>query len=342
MSNNVEITGQVLVKELMSLDVLTVGAKATLLEACEIMCQSNQSCVVVTDNDSPIGILTERDMVRILISFLDTKTKKKLLLNSFMTTSPITIHEQRGMDDARTLFRKNKIRHLPIVNDGGNLTGILDYSQIVESDKAHADKIEVSIEEQTNDIGMVKNELLVMSLKDPLLGISKRRAMEADLNRAHDVALRYDRPYSMVLMDIDYFKKYNENYGHTKGDEALKWIGDYIQQSLRVADGLYRYGGDEFLLLLPETLEDGESIFVRRLITGLAELALPHSQSPFGYLSMSAGLVTENPSQAKDISWQQLLKRADKALYTAKQQGRNQYAVSENRNRIYAETSAVA
>jgi diguanylate cyclase (GGDEF)-like protein len=333
---------QVSVKELMTTDVRTVCSSATLLEACQIMCDTQRSCLVVTDNDCPVGIITERDMVRILLSFLDTKSNKKLQLNSFMTTSPVTIQESQAVVDAMTLIQSKKIRHLPVVDQKGKLSGILAYSNIVQKEQQILCNLEESFNTQTHDLQIVNDQLRILSLEDPLLGIGNRRAMQIDLDYTHDVALRYDRPYSLVLIDVDYFKKYNDHYGHARGDDALKWISDYIGQTLRTADRVYRYGGEEFLLLLPETSEDGATIFVRRLVCGLAELSLPHALSPFGYLSISAGLVTEEPNQSKNVSWQQLVERADRALYTAKQQGRNQFAVSEKENTIYADTSAVA
>ena len=156
------------------------------------------------------------------------------------------------------------------------------------------------------------------------------RAMEVDLKYTHEDALRYQRPYSIALLDVDCFKLYNDHYGHAAGDRALQQVASYLRSMSRNADRLYRYGGEELLLLLPETRLAGAEVLARRLVEGLAECNIPHCKSPFEVVTISGGIGCEELERgAADKTWQEVAARADQALYRAKGNGRNQVAVEK-------------
>lgn len=96
-------------------------------------------------------------------------------------------------------------------------------------------------------------ELLRLAREDPLLGIGNRRAMEISLDHIHELSVRYGRPYSLLLFDVDHFKSYNDSYGHPAGDVALQRLAQQVVDSLRKSARVYRYGGEELLAMLPET-----------------------------------------------------------------------------------------
>jgi diguanylate cyclase (GGDEF)-like protein len=123
-------------------------------------------------------------------------------------------------------------------------------------------------------------------------------------------------------MDIDYFKSYNDLRGHRAGDDCLAAVGKAVGQSLqRPADLAARYGGDEFVLVLPDTYMDGALDVGQRVLAAIAECGIPHSASAFGRVTLSIGVAVVVP--APNHTLQELLERADRALYVAKQAGRN-------------------
>jgi|Deesub1362A_J573_1020465.scaffolds.fasta_scaffold00710_22 diguanylate cyclase (GGDEF)-like protein len=149
------------------------------------------------------------------------------------------------------------------------------------------------------------------SLEDPLTGLANRRKMHLYLERMLSEASRYRTPLSVVLMDLDHFKDYNDTWGHQAGDELLRKVAWLLKDSIRGADLLVRYGGDEFLLLLPQTDFRQAQMLGRRLAQKVLEATGQ---------SLSAGVATLRPGMTAEG----LLQEADQALYQAKRQRRAQ------------------
>jgi two-component system chemotaxis family response regulator WspR len=125
-----------------------------------------------------------------------------------------------------------------------------------------------------------------------------------------------------MLCDIDHFKLYNDTYGHLAGDEVLKRVAGVISQNLRTGDTAYRYGGEEFLVMLPEQSVGSATVAAERLRRRVEELAIPHeAKAPPGVVTISVGLAAHAPGEGKPL--EELLKEADEALYDAKEAGRN-------------------
>lgn len=167
-------------------------------------------------------------------------------------------------------------------------------------------------------------ELLEQSRTDGLTGLGNRRRMEEDIARTHARALRVGRSYGVALFDIDYFKSYNDHYGHIAGDEALRRVATCIDLVVRAGECAYRYGGEEFLLLIPDC-EPADSVLVtsERIRRALAEAEIPHAPRPSAppLLTMSGGVscwVAGSPLTALDV-----IEQADEALFEAKSAGRN-------------------
>ncbi len=149
-----------------------------------------------------------------------------------------------------------------------------------------------------------------LSLHDPLTGLANRRGMEINLKQAMNLAERYRHPLTVAMLDIDFFKEYNDTHGHAAGDELLTQVARRIVGSIRTAEQSARYGGEEFLLILPETNLDGARIAAERLRETIArELEI----------TVSIGLARYRPGSTRD----ELVKGADDALYRAKENGRN-------------------
>lgn len=156
--------------------------------------------------------------------------------------------------------------------------------------------------------------------RDPLTGLYNRRWLARQLPPAIELAQRHHRPYSVCMVDIDHFKPINDRLGHLAGDAALQWVSRQMQQALRQTDALVRVGGEEFLLLLPETSLAGATELAERICESLAHNRfLAAADATPLQITLSIGVA---PLLATDNS-DHLLFRADTALYAAKQQGRN-------------------
>ena len=170
----------------------------------------------------------------------------------------------------------------------------------------------------------VKTDLLEeMSHLDGLTQIANRRFMDTSLARELNRLARSANPLGLLMLDIDFFKPYNDHYGHGKGDECLVRVAATLQQTVqRPSDLLARYGGEEFVVILPETDRRGVEMIAEALRTAVAALELPHGFSEVaGHVTISVGGVAV-PTVADETA-QSLLKKADLALYAAKRQGRN-------------------
>jgi two-component system chemotaxis response regulator CheY len=131
------------------------------------------------------------------------------------------------------------------------------------------------------------------------------------------------------MCDIDRFKAYNDTHGHQAGDQALRTVAATIAQELRGGDSVYRYGGEEFLLVLPEQTLDTALVAVERVRSAVQRLAIPQpAAGPGGRLTLSAGIAAFGPGET--TSAEELLQQADAALYRAKSAGRNQLALADS------------
>jgi diguanylate cyclase (GGDEF)-like protein len=174
------------------------------------------------------------------------------------------------------------------------------------------------------------NELLLkLSLTDGLTGIANRRAFDETLEREWKLAARLGQPVSLLLCDIDFFKPFNDTYGHQAGDICLQKVADAIKSTLlRPNDFVARYGGEEFSVILPNMDREGAqqvSDVIRLFIEGLQIPHITSNLSDKKIVTLSIGLVTIFPSPL--ISQYILVDQADKALYQAKSDGRNRVAV---------------
>ena len=162
-------------------------------------------------------------------------------------------------------------------------------------------------------------QLEVLATRDPLTGVDNRRAMERELQMAVETHKRNQAAFGLVMLDLDHFKRVNDQYGHDAGDRVLIAFTDLLQKSTRKVDRLFRFGGEEFVLLLPGTDVAGLQIVTANLLGKIAA----ELRGPAGPVTSSLGAATLRP----DEDWHHWLARADAALYQAKDGGRNRVVV---------------
>jgi diguanylate cyclase (GGDEF)-like protein len=170
----------------------------------------------------------------------------------------------------------------------------------------------------------------VQALRDALTGLANRRCFNETIEREFRRAARIRQPLSLIMVDIDLFKSFNDQFGHPAGDACLRAVSAAVQGVLRrPADMTARYGGEEFAILLPETDIAGASQIVANMLAAVRALAIRHEASPHGVVTLSAGVACWYPGR-QIASPAALLEMADTALYAAKTLGRNTFTVHQN------------
>jgi len=318
-------------RELMTKEVTCVDPGTNIPEVIHLMQAYRHSCLVVTEENIPVGIITERDLISVLANLLKDPGAAKGSASTIMSSPPITLDLTVTVFEALVVARTKGIRHLPVVHPNGKIAGLLTQTDLVRAHFMMIEKIrelvELSVTTKTKELNEANKELKALALEDGLLGIGNRRAMEVDLQYTHSAAMRYKNSYSIVILDIDYFKTYNDDYGHLMGDKALKEVADSLKSSIRKSDRLYRYGGEEFLLLLPETKGEQAEVMARRMIKRLADIGIPHRKNPFKVVTISGGIGENKCGVRVKSHWKEVVAEADLGLYKAKRTGRNRIAV---------------
>jgi diguanylate cyclase (GGDEF)-like protein len=174
--------------------------------------------------------------------------------------------------------------------------------------------------EHTEVLAAVNGRLEVLNRKDPLTGLANRRTLDETLTAAWNEGRATGRPVGFLMIDIDFFKRYNDHYGHPAGDACLRLLAATLADSVRGTDVVARYGGEEFSIILPGADLLTSYQLAERVQMAVVELQQEHAASPDGYLSVSVGAASAVPGPD---SPEDLIRAADRALYGAKHHGRN-------------------
>ena len=188
-------------------------------------------------------------------------------------------------------------------------------------------KAEQQIQELVHQLEIERDLAQSNSLTDSLTGLSNRRFFDNALRTEFSRHKRSGSQLSLIMLDVDHFKKYNDHYGHLEGDACLRQIAHTLQTVVeRAPDILARYGGEEFVVILPDTDSQGAAALARRIGESVRRLALPHAKSDTAeFVTISLGIATAGDHVLSDKS--RLVALADQALYHAKKNGRNRYEV---------------
>lgn len=235
-----------------------------------------------------------------------------------------------GLATIRELKRNDATRHIPVIfitglnspdeeEQGLNL-GAVDYI----GKPFHAAVVRARVRNQLQIVHQ-RHLLEQLALLDGLTGIPNRRNFNQAFEREWARCQRSGHPISLMMLDVDHFKSYNDTLGHAAGDLVLQSIANLLRKNIRrPADLVARYGGEEFVILLPETRQADAQLLAQRILDQLAEKDIPHPQSvTASRITISMGGISFIPQQLlPDLS---MLERADSALYQAKAQGRNRW-----------------
>jgi len=321
------------IQTIMTRDVVSVEPDSPLQEAIRNMREMRISCTVVCVGNVPVGIVTERDMPRIVDDLLAGEEVHALTSGDVMSKPVITARDDATLDAALAQMQEAQIRRLVVVDDSGYLVGVVTQTDLlgayVSDVERHRELLEQAVLERTNELEQTKRRLNALSKEDALLGIGNRLGMALALERAHAAAERYERSYAVALFDVDHFKNFNDIHGHNAGDDVLQAVSECLAETIRHADTLFRYSGEELLLLLPETTPDWAYKAAERARVAVEDTGLTYESSPHGCVTVSCGVAGFWPPDDDVTRWEDVVRRAEAALDVAKQGGRNQVKLSD-------------
>ncbi|ABG42171.1 response regulator receiver modulated diguanylate cyclase [Paraglaciecola sp. T6c] len=234
-----------------------------------------------------------------------------------------------GVEACKTLKEKSETHDIPIVFVTGHgdsdaedkcwEAGGVDFltKPVNANTLNHRIKSHLALKELTD-------ELRRMAYQDGLTQVSNRRYFDEYLLRQQKLSQRSGSFFALLMFDIDFFKYYNDHYGHLAGDDCLRLVAKVLKQSVeRPGDFVARFGGEEFAVVLPETGIAGAILVATKLLTSVRELGIKHKGSPFGVVTGSIGIAASDGGKK---TLQELIDTADRRLYLAKTNGRDQFA----------------
>lgn len=279
-------------------------------------------------------------------------------VNATVILQDLVMPDIDGLTLVRYFRANNKTRSIPIIvlsskeeattkrdafNNGASdyLVKLPDQIELLARIRAHSRSYLTHLErnaafsalrEMQKQLEETNKELQRLSAQDGLTGIPNRRSFDEMLEREWKRAHRNKAALALIMIDIDFFKRFNDNYGHLAGDDCLKRVAQALQAALhRPADMIARYGGEEFSAILPETTQEGANTVAENLHNALMTLAIEHGHSEAcPIVSISQGIAISEDCQFEDVT--ELMALADKALYEAKEAGRNQFKILHMEN----------
>ena len=294
---------------------------SSTLYAIKLIKNSNTDAVIIkNNNDKAVGIFTSKDFINLI--HLECDLTKKI--SNYMSSPIKTLKEHSTIADALAFIRKQKFKRIIVENDKGEITGIISQKELLRI--VYNKWIELMREKgseisKTNEaLIQTQAQLEEIASRDYLTKIYNRQKFESFLEYEIKKLDRYENgTFSILLVDIDHFKQVNDSYGHLKGDSVLQDFAKILKLSSRKSDVVARWGGEEFIVLLPHTNTE-EAIFVAEKIRSTVEV---YDFKDNLILTCSIGISQYHKNDTK----REIFNRADNALYKAKALGRNRIEI---------------
>lgn len=254
-----------------------------------------------------------------LFEIYNQESKTNVLFDSMSYSHP---------SDAFTFKTGNRKRHscqYRLLMGGQNL-GEVEFTRSKKFTEPETIKIEYLLSSLLNPLhnSLLYKQAILNSQIDPLTNVNNRTAFDSSLSRELSLAKRHNNDFAMIILDIDKFKNINDSHGHLFGDCVLRDVAGCINKNVRDSDIVFRYGGEEFVILLSNTEEDGAYQLAERIRTSIEKMTCK-----YGEISTKVTVSQGIGCMKKDEHEVALFDRADKALYKAKDNGRNQTILAE-------------
>ena len=292
------------------------------------------------ENDLQSGVYKTTDAIPICLPLV--RDPDQFIKDSLPLQDPDyheTVEHEIALLNGRTLRRFST----PLVADQGEILGRLYLFEDISARKILEDQVEMQLvhiqdtnaqlEDQATLLSQANAQLKELATTDGLTGLRNNRAFRTFLEREFSLACRYQSPLSVILLDVDRFKMYNDTYGHPAGDEVLRGVARVLQDVARETDYVARYGGEEFVVVLPQTDREGAAVVAERMRAALEAYSWPCAP-----VTASFGVALRQPLHQ---NMEALISDADHALYDAKHTGRNRVACAPAADDVKSEPVAV-
>jgi diguanylate cyclase (GGDEF)-like protein len=281
-----------------------------------------EDAIIVVDEGKPIGIVTTKDVFGIISSGDDASKP----LSAYMATPVITSPRTASINDAMLQLKQCRIKRAIVVDESEQLVGVISQSELISYAygawinilKNHSSELHELVDMLEDKARSLEH----LSVTDVLTGLGNRRLLQIRMDEERERIRRYGAaPFSLVILDIDFFKKINDAHGHLVGDAVLKLLSAEISRAIRKVDTAVRWGGEEFAIMLSNAPLAAAVGFCERLRAAVERMELVNGIS----LTISLGISEYVPEEDESA----LLERADRALYSAKHKGRNRVEIEQ-------------
>jgi len=270
---------------------------------------------IVVENLIPIGILTTKDIMWLI----KNKDDLTLPIVEFMTSPIDTISNKSSIKDALKFITKKHYKRAVVVNDDGTISGVIAQKDIISLTYTRWAMNMKQYQDELSSLNTIledrNKEYEIKASTDSLTGLYNRYKFSELYNSAYRTMIQRDNDISLILLDIDFFKKVNDNFGHNIGDDVLVKVAHTLLKTLRNIDVVCRWGGEEFIVLLPTAGLDTATTIAEKLRKNVQDLEI----ELVGHISISLGVSHVKEGDTMELT----IDRADKALYLAKESGRN-------------------
>lgn len=286
----------------------------------DIASQSFDNAIIV-DEGVPVGIITTKDVMRLIKENADLT----LAVSHYMSSPVETISKDASIKEALTFLRDRRFKRAVVVDEEQQLRGVITQKELISLTYSRWARL---IKEHEIELQQINSSLETKAIEyekraslDFLTGLYNRAKFSELYNYGYINMLARDNGLSLILLDVDHFKKVNDTYGHNVGDAVLVAIAETLKQTLRNIDIICRWGGEEFIVLLPSAKLEQTANIAEKIRLSILELSFTFEES----VSVSLGVCEVQ----KGESMQDSVQRADTALYEAKNSGRNKVVLSK-------------
>jgi diguanylate cyclase (GGDEF)-like protein len=304
---------------------LLVGELSQFGDMLSEMLSAELSGIMIYRDDEHDLILTTRSAVR--TSYTDQvademMTRFNILAGRELTLGDVTVRHEGVSTHEEGLPSAGKIVSVPIIM-GDDISGLLT---LASADPAPYSSHDISLlyhaANHVSTLFITLQEIHALAAHDALTGVYNRLRLDEELARAWDICRRYSGHVGVIILDLDHIKGVNDTYGHAVGDAVLKEFADIISVAARSSDIVARYGGDEFVIILPRVKDHSANVLAKRILERTREHTFCDDSLKLT-LSTSIGVASSSTEPLAE-SAEELLRRADEALYDSKRGGRNQ------------------
>ncbi len=278
--------------------------------------------VIIEKNSKPIGIVTTKDMIHLLGNDEDFSEP----ISKYMSTPIQTINYNTSIKEALEYIQTKKFKRIIVTNHDGQIIGQISQREIIAKVYSRWAENMRDNDSQLREVNKFlearANKYEELSSMDNLTGIFNRSKFEQELKNEIERIQRYNtESFSLIFFDIDHFKSINDKYGHLEGDNVLRKIAQLIKSNVRSIDTMARWGGEEFVIIMPVTVIENALIVTQKLRKLISDTKFEN----IGCITCSFGI----SEFKKGDNLQSIILRADKAMYNAKENGRDRVEIIE-------------